>query len=332
MIIYFFLLTLGSVYCYLSTSLGLEGFKSDKMKNNFKTIEANANAESSNNNNNDIGNTSEESEESDPCKKAKKCNKDKSNNDIIKEVKRIIKRAKKYTKNFGNIFVKTSEGIGAFFEWLFKSLMCLDSLIIELFTSNIKKWFIKLQWYWKIIVVVLTLILLLCTFIIWLPMLILYYILLGLRFVFAYKQWKAQQARTKRCKINYVKQQWEKVADKFPNKDNFAMLNPAYIILGNQCLKADNECDKHKEKLKTAAKTQARAEDVAKANKANAEVKSKIPKEMKDEAPESNIYGIILLIIFIIAMTIVILNFNKDEGNGRNNMVGGHGVDGVDGD
>ena len=162
-------------------------------------------------------------------------------------------------------------------------------------------------------------------------MLILYYILLGLRFVFAYKQWKAQQDRTKRCKINYVKQQWEKVADKFPNKDNFAMLNPAYIILGNQCLNADNECDKHKAKLKTAAKTQARAEDVAKANKAKAEVKSKIPKEMKDEEPESNIYGIILLIIFIIAMTIVILNFNKDEGNGRNNMVGGHDVDGVNG-
>lgn len=333
MIIYFFLLTLGSVYCYLSTSLGLEGFKSNKMKKKLKKIEAKAkaNAESSNNNN-DIGNTSEGS---DPCKKAKKCNKNKSKGDIIKEVKRIIRRAKKYTKNFRNIFVKTGEGIGAFFTWLFKSLMCLDNLIIELFTSKIIEWFNALQWYWKIIVVLLALVLLFFTWIIWLPILVFYYVIIGLRRVFAYKEWKAQQARTKRCKIKYVKQQWEKVADKFPNKDNFAMLNPAYIILGNQCLKAENECEKHKAKLDAAARAQADAAAAAAAARAKAEAESQIPKEKKDDEYESQSYfGFVLLVIGIIAMSITILNFNKNEGtggSGGNDMVGGLGVDGVDG-
>ena len=328
MIIYFFLLTLGSVYCYLSTSLGLEGFKSDKMKNKLKKNEAKAKTESSNNNN-DIGNTSEESEESDLCKKAEKCNKDKSKGDIIKEVKRIIKRAKKYTKNFRNIFVKMGEGIGAFFTWLFKSLMCLDSLIIELFTSKIIGWFNALQWYWKIIVVILILVLLFFTWIIWLPILVFYYVMIGLRMIFAYKEWKAQQARTKRCKIKYVKQQWEKVADKFPNKDNFAMLNPAYIILGNQCLNAENECEKHKAKMEAAARAQADADATAAAARAKAKIE---PQKQIEEVDESKSYfGFILLAIGIIAMSITILNFNKNEGSGGNDMVGGNGADSVDG-
>jgi len=294
MIIYFFLITLGSIYCYLSRSLGLEGFKfkkkSKKSKKGNKSVEK-----------------SGDSSKKDPCAKAKKCNKNKSKGDLIKEVKRIIKRAKKYTKNFGNIFVKMSNGIVAFFEWLFKSLMCLDNLIIELFTSKIADWFKSLPWYWKTIIVIFTLILLLFTLVVWLPLLIFYYTIYGLRYLFSYKEWKKQESRTKRCKIKYVKEQWEKVLKKFPGKNNWMMLNPAYIILGNVCMKAENECDKYKAKLEADAKARAAAEAAAATADARAKTESQIPKSEEEVEPESQSYvGIVVLVLTIILMSITI--------------------------
>ena len=326
MLIYFFLITLGSVYCYLSRSLDLEGFKlNKKLKKAKKKVnkEVKSTKKSVKKVNERLSRSSEKtllggssSEKTNPCEKAKKCNKNKSKGDLIKEVKRIIKRAKKYTKNFGNIFVKMSNGIAAFFEWLFKSLLCLDNLIIELFTSKIGDWFKSLPWYWKTIIVIFTLVLLFFTWIVWLPILIFYYTIYGLRYLFSYKEWKKQETRTKRCKIKYVKEQWEKVLNKFPGKNNWAMLNPAYIILGNVCMKAENECDKYKAKLEADAQAKAAAAAAAAASEAKAKAKSNIPKEKEEIEPESQNYiGIILLLITIITMSITILNLNTGDIN-----------------
>ena len=330
MIIYFFLITLGSVYCYLSRSFNLEGFKlKKKIKKAKKSVKKSVNKEvksakkTVSTANKKLSRSSDKkksggSKNKDPCAKAKKCNKDKTNGDIIKEVKRIIKRAKKYTKNFGNIFVKMSNGLVALFEWIIKSLICLDSLIIELFTSNIVKWFMALPLYWKILVVILTLILLFITMIVWLPFLIFYYTIYFARYFFAHNQWKKTQAKTKRCKINYVKQQWEKVLNKFPDENNWARLNPAYIILGDQCLKAENDCEKHKAKLRADALA---AQETNSTNAIDmAKFKATTTQE-KDVAPESqsNI-GIIILIISIIAMSFAIFNLNKNDGTSNDGI------------
>ena len=104
MIIYFLLISLASIYCYLTSNSIFEGFNSNMCKNyqNGQYVE-----------------TPEEKKErkkgEEACKESSKCKRNKF------KPERIPKNANKYFKNFGNILKKTITGITLFFIELFRT-------------------------------------------------------------------------------------------------------------------------------------------------------------------------------------------------------------------
>ena len=192
-----------------------------------------------------------------------------------------------------------------------------------MFTGKIVEWFMTLPWYWKIVISILVIFLLVFTWFIWVPFMIFYYTIFAMRYLFAHKQWKKMQAKTKRCKLKYVKEQWDKALGKFPDESNWLRLNPAYIILGETCLKAETECDEYNAKLAQDATDAEAAKNTELAAAARAKANAEVEEDIE---PEENYIGNGLIILYIIAISYVIFRLTKSDDTIH---VGGGGADGV---
>ena len=319
MIIYFLLISLASIYCYLTSNSIFEGFNSN-MCNNYQ--------------NGQYVETPEEKKErkkgEEACKESSKCKKKKF------KAEKIPSNANKYFKNFRNILKKTITGITLFFIELFRTtfltpLLLIDIVIVtiiyiwNLFNLKLKillisiispilfilfALFVKKDEYGNKIKSILSF----NGFITRLNTAIYYakhhpafpfyaalfaaYCIYRIFMLFLNKLMPSLYKIVKKIltlgTIEDTKKRWLAVLNAFPNQKNFERLNPVFVVLDSRCGTKTAQCNKWMDKKNYN-------DAIREQNRAACELASRtgeVTKEKQEEYSDaSGILGILVIII-----------------------------------
>tara|TARA_B100002051_G_C16734235_1_gene640175 strand:- start:1221 stop:2264 length:1044 start_codon:yes stop_codon:yes gene_type:complete len=132
-------------------------------------------------------------------------------------------------------------------------------------------------------------------------------IMLSLKY-FAKPVWKTITQTLEDGTLKNTKKRWENVMDTFPNKRDFDKLNPVYIVLGNRCYEAEEQCEAWMKKKREY-------DEYADRESANDELRSRVgvPDPIEEEEYSRNYLGILVIVCFMVATSYYIMKSDKKD-------------------
>ena len=344
MIIYFLLISLASVYCYITSHPLVEGLVSKsnlkeagkklekKGKSKLKKLKACDNFEDGSFEKEQcVGEFHCENYGSSGCKK-KKFN-----------VKAIGRLARKYGTRFRQIFEKIRMGINATFIELAYTIMLSPLILLDIVRGVLYDLFHILPKFIQVVVFFFVF-----PFTIFIGIFIkndendqkikgffsrwdqieswgnkhpafkpfmtfvgIFVVFIGIMLSlkqFAKPVWKTITQTLEDGTLKNTKKRWEKVLDTFPNKRDFEKLNPVYVVLGNRCSEAEERCDAWMKKKREYDEYDDR-------ESANDELRSRVgvPDPIEEEEYSRNYLGILMIVLFMSATSYYIMKSDKKD-------------------